>query len=153
MKYIKNFDGQTISGANIYHVIHFHGDKVARNNGMTCWNTSSFTFYPRTLDQTYTLRVSFQMSASAGNPMLHVCFDKIGLIVTGSGGGHVGPMSIYRQERDDNVVKGSVGHSHFNVVFMVVADADLMVSGAQFYAETDSQAITISSGTLLIKEG
>jgi hypothetical protein len=149
----QNIDGQTVSGANQYFVLHFHGDKVTRRSRMNTWNTSSHKFFPSALNQAYTFRVNFELSASGGNPIFHICFDQIGSMITGAGGGHVDPMGIHRQEMTVDVVKGNVGHSHYHGTFTVIVDEHLFASGAQFYAETDSNAVTIKSGTLLIKEG
>jgi hypothetical protein len=149
----QHLSSQTISGANVYHVLRFPGTYQTVSGGLNTWNTSSSTFFPQTLNQTYLFRIDFVMSASTGNPLLHLCFDRVGTVATDIGGGHVGPLSIHRQEVDSDVVRGGQGHSHFHWFLSLIADSTLMASGAQIYVSTLNQNITFSSGSILIKEG
>ena len=99
------------------------------------------------------MRLDGVLSSSSGNPIFHVDFERRGLIQTGSTHGSHVNASVNRQSLDFDVVRGALGHSHFHMVFLIVADADLYTSGGQFYCSTDgAQAITFSSATLFIEE-
>jgi hypothetical protein len=142
---------QTISGSLVHHVLRINGASNVIRNGLQIWNTSSHKFQPTEAGKQYAMRLDGIMSCSSGQPTFHIDFEVSGNIPIGVAGASHAAHSINRQTLDIDL-RSSFDHSHFHGCYLILTDASMVASGAQFYGATTSQEITFTSATLFISE-
>lgn len=144
---------KSYAGQNVHFAFTITGSNTNLHSGTAWCNTSSCTFYPSAVGKTYHMRIDGIVSSSSGNPIFHLDFEQSGLVATGSNQEFHNNYSINKQSHDFDVVRGTLGHSHIHMDFLVLATQDLFVSGGQFFCSTDgNQIVTVASATLMIVE-
>lgn len=144
---------QAISGDGVHFIYRVNGLAQSASNQLSYWNNSQhyLSFSAGDLGKVFLLRINGILSASSGNPTVHFDFkQKDG----GDGGIHADPDSLIRQSFDVRVVHSTgLDHSHFLNTFLFSVDETLVLSGAQIYVATDSNAtVTLKSSSLFLSE-
>lgn len=137
---------QTTTTGSVFDVVEIDGAFDSFDGGLSTWNTTTNTFYPEEPNSIWTLRFAGQLEPVGGNPIFH-----LDLIISGSDPEDV--IGFRHHQSVEQTIRNVADHIHVQGVFVLFADQDMFVSGAQFKMHAEGDVVTLNSASLLIKEG
>lgn len=141
---------QTIPDAGTYVAIQCDGLRDSVNGGLSLWDTTNNVFKPTLLGGVYTIRFTGKTGniPGGGNSFIHLDFQVSGSIADVDAG-----YQRHYQGRDF-ATRANAPDIDLSTNFVVFADADLIASGAQLYANTGiGGGVSLVSCSIMIKEG
>jgi len=143
--YIDDTD-QVVTGSD-FQVIQINGNAKTECGLMQLWNTSSHILTPEVAGYLYTLQFCSKASVASDSPVLHIALALSGANLTDPG------LSMEHHQVHEMTVVKKTDHNHIHANFHFLADATLVSSGMQLYANSSGAQITLHSASFILLEG